>query len=211
MRISFHTRLKLEQITITKISHLDSLWKSGTRKWPIVWYQCHYFIKFKFLQTHWRPTHAFMQSFLVVCLANCVLTILELNLYQQFRVFSGQVFTSPTQPQNRSLYRTRMTAKWTKPQTLLQSVAKLLFSIILLICKFRTFLCRCLLAYLGSLCLHPKLSSVGIRLSEAENYCGIVQYFGHPIAHEQLRLSHVYKASIRLGLFLVQNIFPEIL
>lgn len=56
----------------------------------------------------------------------------------------------------------------------------------------------------------PKCSTVGIRLSKAENCCGTLQYFGHPIAHEQLRLSHVYKESIRFGLFRVQNIFAEV-
>lgn len=69
---------------------------------PIVLSECHYLMKFKFLQTHWKYTDAFMQSFLVVCIAKLVPTILELNLYQRFRVFCGQVFTPPTQLQNRS-------------------------------------------------------------------------------------------------------------
>ena len=56
----------------------------------------------------------------------------------------------------------------------------------------------------------PKCSSIGIRLNEAETYCGLAQYFGHSIAHEQFRLSDIYKESLHFGPFPCTKC-PEIL
>ena len=109
-----------------------------------------------------------------------------------------------------------MTAKWTKKKNALAKrgeTSVFNFTVNMQIWDILVSLSSRLLQLpmLSSWLAPPKCSTVGIRLSEAENYCGTLQYFGHPIAHEQLRLSYVYKASIRFGLFRVQNIFAEVL
>ena len=68
---------------------------------PIVSYQCHYSIKFKFLQINPMKAYTRIYAIIPVRLPHKICT-LELNLHQQFRVFCGQVFTSRTQLQNRS-------------------------------------------------------------------------------------------------------------
>ena len=61
----------------------------------------YYFIKFKFLQINPIKAYTHIYAIIPVRLPHKMCT-LELNLYQPFRVFWGQVFTPRTQLQNRS-------------------------------------------------------------------------------------------------------------